>query len=555
MNSNIICSQLKDHLLDSDLSSDLPVFNFEGKVILDKYTLVSKTEMSSCEAVFYKATDGSQKYFTVKFLTGRNCVSLNELDGLMNFKSSYVAEILDYGLYEEYPFIVMNYFRNGSLAGKLLTSDALRHIVIPNVLAGLRDLHRNKIYHNNIRPSVLMISDDGKHVQIMDFNKYPLTWRYAQIQSGAQTGFQPENSSAETGSNGEPEENDYCSFGFTLFELFCGYRPFSTFGSKDSLIDLSSCQRIPFTDDFPADLKKLITGLTYGDYVSFGGGNSSYRRWTDAEIEKWLSDGSSEASAEFFSDPVSVSQADPETNRVEDKPSRFTKPYDFKNPDNKAVYLYSLPEFIEAFSTNWNEGMKHVDRNFVSDFFIGQEMRCVAIAVLECKDAMVTDLAYSKMLTEISAGIGNPFFYWKSVKMNEMKKLSDYLKDGLDHRRNEIEAEIEQIVDAVLFWYEKNRRFSELNELYDLRKEINGGNYDIRTRVVVLCSFFDPDMSLCVGKMIYENIRELEVDISLKSHAQLIQWILDNREDIELYSKCFASVIKDTFCKLVETIK
>jgi surface protein len=574
MNSDIIRSELKDPLRSSDMYSDLSVFNLEGKVILEKYTLVSKNGQCSGDAVFYLATDGSQKYFTVRFLTGGNSLSLKDLERLKHLKSPYVAEILDYGLYEDCPFVVIPYFRNGSLAGKLLTCDALRHIVIPDVSAGLKELHRSKIYHNNIRPSSLMISDDGMHVQIADFcigsfrvptasgpsagtseQTKPEIQTLHQIQTQIQTVFQPESSSAETSSGEGAEESDYRSFGFTLFELFCGYRPFNTFGTKDSLTVSSSCQRLSFTDDFPSDLKKLITGLTCGDCVRISDGKSSYRRWTAAEIEKWLIDGSSGASAEFMSDPVSGSQAAHESDSVEDKHLRFTKPYDFKNPDNRTVYLYSLPEFIDAFGTNWNEGRKHVDRSFVSDFFIDQEMRCVAIAVLECQDALVTDLAYSKMLTEISVGIGNPFFYWKSVKMDEMKEFSDYLKDRLDHRRNEIEDEFEQFVDAVLFWYEKNRRFREFNELYNLRQEIEDGNYDVRTRVAVLCSFFDPGMSLCVGGVLYENIRELDAEISRKPRPQLIQWILDNRDDIELYSKCFAPAIKDTFCRLVETLE
>lgn len=91
---------------------------------------------------------------------------LSRLSGL---KSPNVVEIIDFGSHSGFTCIVMPYFKNGSLAGKTLSYDTIRNTVIPEVTAGLKYLHDHGIIHKDIKPGNLMVSDDGKHIHIIDF--------------------------------------------------------------------------------------------------------------------------------------------------------------------------------------------------------------------------------------------------------------------------------------------------------------------------------------------------------------------------------------------------
>ncbi|MBQ1426702.1 MAG: protein kinase, partial [Succinivibrionaceae bacterium] len=61
------------------------------------------------------------------------------------------------------------YFANGSLAGKTFSSDEIRDVIVPCVSSGLKYLHENGIVHKDIKPSNLMIADDGGKILIIDF--------------------------------------------------------------------------------------------------------------------------------------------------------------------------------------------------------------------------------------------------------------------------------------------------------------------------------------------------------------------------------------------------
>ena len=70
---------------------------------------------------------------------------------------------------QEYPFVILPYFANGSLAGKTFSSDEIRDVIVPCVSSGLKYLHENGIVHKDIKPSNLMIADDGGKILIIDF--------------------------------------------------------------------------------------------------------------------------------------------------------------------------------------------------------------------------------------------------------------------------------------------------------------------------------------------------------------------------------------------------
>ena len=162
----------------------------------------------------------------VKIYRRRDAVKPDVLSRLYSFKASGIVEIIEHGLYNGFPCIVMPYFKNGSLSRKTLTYDTIRDIVLPDVASGLKFLHEKGIIDKDIKPANLTISDDGRHVHIIDFGICSAKDDQVSVLI-TRTGMSPEYSAPETFNNVWVEESDYYSLGLTLYELFKGHTPYS----------------------------------------------------------------------------------------------------------------------------------------------------------------------------------------------------------------------------------------------------------------------------------------------------------------------------------------
>ena len=85
---------------------------------------------------------------------------------LSEIDSQYIARIYAMGEYHGYPVEIIPYYANGSLAGKVFSFNQLKYEIIPSVNEGLRILHTNDIIHKDVKPSNLMLNDDGRTVRI-----------------------------------------------------------------------------------------------------------------------------------------------------------------------------------------------------------------------------------------------------------------------------------------------------------------------------------------------------------------------------------------------------
>ena len=177
----------KTKLNIASFTSNLP--NFEGLSLLDgKYNVQLKMNVKSGEADLYICTDKKGNRHVAKIYRRKDAVKSELVETLSKLKSPYIAEVQDYGTVQEYPFVILPYFANGSLAGKTFSSfvilpyfangslagktfssDEIRDVIVPCVSNGLKYLHENGIVHKDIKPSNLMIADDGGKILIIDF--------------------------------------------------------------------------------------------------------------------------------------------------------------------------------------------------------------------------------------------------------------------------------------------------------------------------------------------------------------------------------------------------
>ena len=559
MSSKTLLNSTKNRTIINNSSSS-EVDNLTGTVVLEKYTLLNRISNPSGEAAIYMAINNispnasvQNSPVAVKIYRRKDAVKPEVLNKIAKLKSPGIVEIIDHGFYNGYPCIVMPYYMNGSLAGKTLSYDVIKDIVIPEVTEGLKYLHQNGIIHKDIKPANLMISNDGTHIHIIDFGISSAKDDGVSILI-TKTGMSPEYCAPETFNNVWVEESDFYSFGITLFELFKGHTPYNTSSDRGELAANASIQKIPFSLDFPADLINLIKGLTYKDLSNRNDANNPNRRWTWREIEKWLKGEKIPVPGESLSGNEisnSISGTDESSAFI------FSKSYDFRNNQGKVVKLNNLSEFTEAFGLNWNDGKKHVGRGFASKFFIQQDMQNIASIIMDCEDAGATDIAYAKMLVELSASTENYVLYWNSNRVDgNMKDLSDRLTEKLYNKRNDLNEEFENIKQLLCFWYEISGKTKELDVIKKLQKIAETINQDLPTQVTALCSFIDPNMVIKIGEDIFQNTDEL-VNFSNKiklDKRQYFDWLLNNQKDITRYTGCVIPSIKQITENLLQDL-
>ncbi|WP_051621916.1 protein kinase [Ruminobacter sp. RM87] len=541
--------------------SGCEVDNLTGTVVLEKYTLLNKINDPSGEAALYMAVGNTSQNSSVqntpvvvKIYRRKEAVKQEVLNKLAKLKSPGIVEIIDHGFYNGFACIVMPYYMNGSLAGKTLTYGVIKDIVIPEVTAGLKYLHENGIIHKDIKPANLVISNDGKHVHIIDFGISSAKDDGVSVLI-TKTGMSPEYCAPETFNNVWVEESDFYSFGITLFELFKGHTPFNYSSDRDALAASASIQKIRFSLDFPEELVNLIKGLTYKDLSNRNDPNNPNRRWNWNEIEKWLKGENIPVPGELNSNNKT---SDSTGNTSESSAYIFSNPYDFRNNQGKVVKLNNLAEFTEAFGLNWNDGKKHVGRGFASKFFIQQNMQNSASIIMDCEDAGITDMAYAKMLIELSASAGNYRLYWNSVRVDDnMKILSDLLTDALYSQSNNLNEEFDTIRQLLCCWYDKTGKDKELGVINNLQKIAEVYSDDLSTKIIALCSFIDPNLVIKIGNDIFHTAEELKTKTQkqkLSNEEQYFEWLLNNQNDITRYQACIIPAVKQIIDNLLQDL-
>ena len=505
--------------------------NLEGRILLDgKYTVNLKINVNSGEAELYVCTDNLGIRHVAKVYCRQDAVKVELLDKLSKLKSPYIAEVQDYGFVENYPIVILPYFKNGSLAGKTFSFDEIRDVIVPCVAKGLKYLHDNNILHKDIKPSNLMIADDGERILIIDFGISSLK-ASGQSVIVTKTGMSPEYSAPETFNNVFLAESDYYSFGITLYELFTGHTPFALEGglSSDEIAAYASVQNIPFSENFPERLKLLIMGLTYKDLSNRTDLDNPNRRWDCHDIENWCN-------GKTLPVPGVVNIGD-----RTDSSFCFTVPYDFINDDGKSIIIKNLAEFVDAFGTYWEKGKKQVGRGFVSAFFKKQELYGLTDLVMDCEEEKITDLAYFKMIAKMEKLIGMDVLYWKNSKFTDLESLAGSLIHSVLAKSSGLKKNYLELSKYIPLWYAIFGKTPESLLAEKFIKLAYNENYDFGTRIIGICSILDPNMKVVLGDNSYLNISEFQNTIdNLKnsSNTEYEKFILENIHYIDIYSKC-----------------
>lgn len=389
INSTVINSELgQATMINKDIASDSISISV-GTMIADKFEIISPLGVSTGEADLFVCRY-TEKEYVVKIYRRQRAVKPEVILALKSINSPYVAALVDTGLYNNLPFEVLPYYKNGSLQGKKYTLEELKTYIIPCINEGLNVLHRNEIIHKDLKPSNIMLSDDMKSVAIIDFGISSV------VENGntvlvTKTGMTPEYSAPETFRNLFLEESDYYSFGITLYELFCGYTPYKNMNAEE-IAQYTAVQKIPFPKDMPQELQDLISGVTYFDITNRNNKNNPNRRWTYEEVSNWCNGKKQVIPGE------GVGNAD-----------NVIPVYTFLGQGYK-----SIPSLVTALAENWNDGKKQLYRGLLSGFFksFNPEVAgyCIDAEEESTQTAGKDDVIFWNLLYKIYSDLNG--FYW-----------------------------------------------------------------------------------------------------------------------------------------------
>lgn len=349
MANETILNYLNKTVINGENSNkSLPIFKI-GDVFDKKYEVIEvMSYIDSGEADLYKVKKlSSDEILVLKIYRRENAIKDDVLKKITQINNVNVGKILDSGKIDRFAYIVTPFYKVGSLENIIsqnikFKTDMLKSI-IKSLNEGINAIHSVGIFHKDVKPANMMISDDGSHVILIDFGISSATNGRTVV--ATQTGKTPFYSAPETNLGLFSKESDYYSLGISLYELITGFTPFQNI-NIDDLAKYQQISKIPFSADFDEELKRLIIGLTYNDITNRNALDNPNRRWGYQEVNKWLNG----EKVPLPGEGQAIS-ANNQLNQVSNNNARFSRPFIFKG-----VKYFDLKELAEALLLNWNDG-------------------------------------------------------------------------------------------------------------------------------------------------------------------------------------------------------
>ena len=206
-------------------------------ILNNQYKIVDRLGSGSF-AVAYKVVDCFSEDFQVIKIVFRDNHSLFEraqtefksLYRLINKPHPHVVSVRHSGYLYEYdniPFLQFEYIEGKDLQvyladEELLFGEAIK--IVYETASGLVHLHSNGIFHQDIKPSNLLITKQG--VKIIDFNVAVTTADESAITAGTRRYLPPDFKPSPDPSHAERIDRDLYALGITAYECITGHYPF-----------------------------------------------------------------------------------------------------------------------------------------------------------------------------------------------------------------------------------------------------------------------------------------------------------------------------------------
>ena len=201
------------------------------------YSLIKKIAQSTSASVYLARNSEFSQPVALKIQATQGAAVVSEADRMrfareceilskLNHRS--IANVLDFGVTDDYLFLALEYFACGSLRDRLRNpvseADAVNYA--HQIGEALQIVHAAQIVHRDLKPSNLMLTNDNRLV-LIDFGS-------------ARTQLMPTDFSRTDDCTGTPyyvcpeqvedlepdSRGDLYSLGIVLFEMLSGYLPF-----------------------------------------------------------------------------------------------------------------------------------------------------------------------------------------------------------------------------------------------------------------------------------------------------------------------------------------
>jgi eukaryotic-like serine/threonine-protein kinase len=215
----------------------------EGLIVADRFRLVRELGRGGMGSVWLAEHTGLDILCAVKLIDPRGKESQElrarferEAKAAAQLKSRHVVQILDHGVWQDVPYIAMEYLQGEDLAerltrlGRLTPSETLQ--VIGQVGRALTRAHSAGIVHRDLKPENVFLAreDEGEIAKVLDFGIAKRSSMKLE-DSGTKTGslvgtpfyMSPEQA---RGTRQIDHRSDLWSLGVIVFECLTGELPF-----------------------------------------------------------------------------------------------------------------------------------------------------------------------------------------------------------------------------------------------------------------------------------------------------------------------------------------
>ncbi len=225
----------------------------EGEVVADKFRLVRLLGQGGMGEVWVAQHTSLDIPCAVKFIHAESAQKLDvrarferEAKAAAQLRTNTVVQILDYGIFEDTPYIAMEYLEGEPLSarikrrGRLDAHETFR--VIRDVGRALTKAHAAGIVHRDLKPEniFLVVDDDREIAKVLDFG---VAKSADQLDSNTQTGallgtpyfMSPEQAQ---GTKAVDHRADLWSIAVVAFRCLTGELPFKSTALGDLLIKI-----------------------------------------------------------------------------------------------------------------------------------------------------------------------------------------------------------------------------------------------------------------------------------------------------------------------------
>jgi len=201
------------------------------------YRLIKTIAESATAAVYLARNDDLAQPVALKVqaLKGRGEVTeadrqrfVRECQILSALNHRSIADVLDYGITDEYSYLALEYFPCGSLRDRLKNpvseADAVNYA--RQIGEALQVLHSARVVHRDLKPSNLMLTDDNR-VILIDFGSASMRLAASDLSRSDLCTGTPYYVCPEQIDNRDPDgRGDLYSLGIVLYEMLVGALPY-----------------------------------------------------------------------------------------------------------------------------------------------------------------------------------------------------------------------------------------------------------------------------------------------------------------------------------------